>query len=544
MSTWVQYLPVLPIVVPLIAAATLLLFAETQRVPRVIIAFSATLMQLIAAVTLLYMTTDAVPDVWSGGIGVYAIGSWPAPFGIVLVVDRLSALMLTLNATLALAALVYSFARWDRVGVHYHSLFQFLLMGLNGAFLTGDLFNLFVFFEVLLAASYGLLLHGAGVPRVKAGMHYIAVNLAASLAFLIGVAAIYGVTGTLNMAELGVRWPTLSPGDRTLFEGGAAILGIAFLVKAGAWPLNFWLPTAYAAAGAPVAAVFSILTKVGVYAVLRVGSLLADSHAPLPFGGSWLFGIAIATIIFGIIGTLSARQLPGLVAFSVILSSGTVLAAVGLGSESMIGPALFYLLSSVPASGAFFLLTGMTERIHISSPETADVAPLAPATYGAFRIGEPPNPYSDGEVGIAIPAVMAFLGLGFVCCALLVTGLPPLVGFLAKFTLLSAAFDALSSPSTAKQGWLLIGLLLAGGLAGLIALMRMGMQLFWTVSERTTPRLRIIEAGPVAFLLLLSIGLTIAAGPIMTYTDSAAQMLRAPQSYIDAVLSITGAVIP
>ena len=170
--------------------------------PGCCIALTATLGQLAAASCAPVSSRRIrLPDVWREGIGTYSIGGWPAPFGIVLVVDRLSALMITLNAVLALSVLVYSMARWDRLGVHYHPLLQFLLMGLNGAFLTGDLFNLFVFFEILLAASYALLLHGAGTRRVKSALHFIVVNLTATFAFLIGVALIYSVVGTLNMAR-------------------------------------------------------------------------------------------------------------------------------------------------------------------------------------------------------------------------------------------------------------------------------------------------------------------------------------------------------
>ena len=223
---------------------------------------------------------------------VYRLGDWPAPFGIVLVLDRLSALMLLLTSILALAALVFSLARWHRAGAHFHPLFQFLLMGLNGAFLTGDLFNLFVFFELLLAASYGLLLHGSGLARVKAGLHYIVVNLVASLLFLIGVSLIYGVTGTLNMADLAARVPTIAADNRGLLEAGAGILAMAFLLKAGMWPLCFWLPTAYAAASPPVASIFAIMTKVGVYIVLRLSLLLFGEGA----GASAGFGSELVVV--------------------------------------------------------------------------------------------------------------------------------------------------------------------------------------------------------------------------------------------------------
>ena len=264
----------MPIITPLLAGAVMLLLADTSRYTRGAIATVSTLAQLVWAIALLAVAGGAVPGVWPDGVGVYLVGDWPAPFGIVLVVDRLAAVMLTLTAVLGLATLTYSLARWDRAGVHFHSLFQFLLMGLNGAFLTGDLFNLFVFFEVLLAASYGLLLHGSGVARVSAGLQYIAVNLVASFLLLISIALIYGVTGTLNMADLALRAGHLTGADRMLFEAGAAILGVAFLVKAGAWPLNFWLVKGYGSASAPIAAMFSIMTKVGIYALLRIGSLL------------------------------------------------------------------------------------------------------------------------------------------------------------------------------------------------------------------------------------------------------------------------------
>jgi multicomponent K+:H+ antiporter subunit D len=542
-SPWLQHLPVLPIVLPLLAGAWLLFFAESRRLPRLLITLGATLLQLAAAVTMVWLTTDAVPEIWPRGIGVYAIGGWQAPFGIVLVVDRLSALMVALNVTLALSVIVYSIGRWDRMGVHYHSLLQFLLMGLNGAFLTGDLFNLFVFFEILLASSYALLLHGGGPQRTRMALHFIAVNLTASFAFLIGIAMIYSVAGTLNMAEIAWKWRVMLPDERSIAQTGAAILGIAFLVKAAAWPLNFWLPGAYHAAGAPVAAIFTITTKVGVYAMLRAGSLLEDPSSP--FGGDWLFYLAIATMLFGIVGMLASRQLPRLVAFVVILSSGTILAALGFGKPSMIAAALYYMVGSVCGTAAFFMLTGMAERMRTAVPDLADRVATPPPSYTAFAVGEPPDPLSpEDEVGIALPAAMAFLGLAFVCCALLVTGMPPLAGFIAKFAMVAVAIESLPPDGSFGREWLLIVLLLAGGLAGIIALMRTGMRLFWSVNGRQVPRLSVTEAGPVAFLILVCVAMTIAAGPSMTYLNSAAAGLADPALYIESVLHQSPAVAP
>jgi multicomponent K+:H+ antiporter subunit D len=542
-SAWARHLPVLPIVIPLLAGAMLLFLEETRRLPRLVLTLASTLGQLAAAITMVWLTTDSVPGIWPEGVGVYAIGDWRAPIGIVLVVDRLSALMVLVNSILGLAVLVYSVGRWDRMGVHYHSLLQFLLMGLNGAFLTGDLFNLFVFFEVLLAASYALLLHGGGPQRTKMSLHFVAVNLTASFAFLLGVAMIYSVVGTLNMAQIAVRWREMSPGDHTIAEAGAAILAIAFLVKAAGWPLSFWLPGAYHAAGAPVAALFAIATKVGVYAILRSASLLED--ASTPFGGAWLYYLGLATMGYGILGMLASRQLPRLVAFVVILSSGTVLAAVGSRVPSTVAPALFYMLCSVFATAAFFLLTGMAERLRQAPARLEEVAATPPPTYNAFAVGEPPDPYSpDDEVGMALPAATAFLALAFVCCALLVTGLPPLAGFVAKFLLVAAAIGALPDGGGFGREWLFIVTLLGGGLAGLIALTRVGMRLFWSAAGRQTPRLSISEAAPIAFLILICVALTVAAGPAMTYLESTAAALDRPDVYIRNVLSPAEEVSP
>jgi multicomponent K+:H+ antiporter subunit D len=543
MDAWLRHLPALPIVLPLVTGAILLLLAESRRLPRLVLTLSSTLAQLAAAVTMVWITTDLVPGIWSEGIGVYAIGDWDAPVGIVLVVDRLSGLMVLVNSILALAAVVYSIGRWDRMGVHYHSLVQFLLMGLNGAFLTGDLFNLFVFFEVLLAASYALLLHGGGPQRTRMSLHFVAVNLTASFAFLLGVAMIYSVVGTLNMAEIAVRWRALSEEDHNIAEAGAAILAIAFLVKAAGWPLGFWLPGAYHAAGAPVAAMFSIATKVGVYAILRAASLLEDVSTP--FGGVWLYYLALATMVYGIVGILASRQLPRLVAFVVILSSGTVLAAVGSGVVSMIAPALYYMLGSVFATAAFFLLTGMADRLRKAPARMEEAAATPPPSYTAFAVGEPPDPYSpEDEVGAAIPAATAFLGLAFVCCALLVAGLPPLAGFIAKFAIVASAITAIPATGGFGLHWLLVIALLAGGLAGLIALSRVGMRLFWSVTGRQTPRLLVSEAAPVAFLILICIALTVAAGPAMTYLESAAAALERPDVYIRNVLQLQDGAAP
>jgi multicomponent K+:H+ antiporter subunit D len=534
MNAILQHIVVLPILVPLLCGAAMLFMPETARTARVTLALTSVLAQLTIAIALLYLTSDAANFIWPDGVGVYAIGNWNAPFGIVLVVDRLSAVMLTLVAIVSFTTLTYAVARWDRPGQPFHSLFQLILMGLNGAFLTGDLFNLFVFFEVLLAASYGLVLRGTGAARIKYGMHYIVVNLVASLLFLIGVSLIYGVAGTLNMADLAGRTAGLTPEDRTLFDSGAAILGVAFLVKAASWPLNFWLPGAYSIAQAPVASIFALMTKVGLYSILRVGTILGEDETL----AAALLYMGLATLVSATIAILAAKHLARLVSFSVMVSMGILLAAFGLRIQSLTGPIIFYMIVSVLTSSTFFMLTGMTDRTRITDPPVMpEDAPTANAPgYMSYGVKKPSVFHEEGEVGIAIPAAMAFLGLMFVCCALLIVGLPPLPGFIAKFALLSGALREAADGALAASWTFSIAVLLSG-FASLIALSRVGMRLFWSIAARSTPRLRVLEAAPVALLVLLCLALGVAAGPVARYLDATARSLHQPDTYVRTVLA-------
>jgi len=528
---WTVHLMVVPILLPLLVGAVLLFVNERRRRLKAAFGAASSVVLLLVAVALLRFA-DLPTEAGGVATGVYLLGNWPAPFGIVLVVDRLSALMLLLAAILALPAQVFALGRWHRAAPHFHSLFQFLLMGVNGSFLTGDLFNLFVFFEVMLAASYGLVLHGSGRRRVKAGMHYIVINLVASFFFLVGVALIYGVTGTLNMADLAVRIPAVAPEDRMLLEAGAAILGIAFLTKAGMWPLNFWLPTAYAAAAAPVAAMFAILTKVGVYILLRLSLLLFGEGAGTlaGFGTTWLTVGGMLTVLFGMIGMLAARSLGRLTGYCVLVSSGTVLAAIGLEDPRVAGGALFYLVSSTLALSALFLLVELLER-DLEQPEDEPDQ--------VFADVEEDLEDEEDEVGVPVPATLAVLGLAFVGCTLLLAGLPPLSGFLAKFVMLSAALnpDGLGGGGQVSwQGWLLVPLLIVSGLVTLIAMMRAGIRRLWAPPEPIVPRVLIREAVPVAVLLGVGVVLTVLADPVMRYMTDAATALHVPTSYVETVL--------
>jgi multicomponent K+:H+ antiporter subunit D len=514
--SWSAHLPIAPVVLPLATGALLLLMDERSRRAKAAIAISSTALLAVAAVALLRLA-DAPSAT------VYSLGAWPAPFGIVLVVDRLAATMVMLASLLGLAAAVYSIARWDRAGGRFHALVQFLLMGLNGAFLTGDLFNLFVFFELLLAASYGLALHGSGPARVRSSLHYIVINLAASLLFLVGVSLIYGVTGTLNMAQLAERIPQVVAADRALVEAGATVLAIAFLVKAGMWPLGFWLPATYAAAAAPSAALFALLSKVGVYAVLRLWLLLFGGGSP---GGDLLFWGGIATLGFGALAMLASQDLARMGGASLLVSSGTLLAAVSHGHDGATAAALFYLVGSTLGIAAFFLLVELVQRMR------APGADMLAVTAEAFQL-QPRDEEPEEDPGAGIPAALAVMAFCFVACMLLVAGLPPLPGFIAKFALFSAVLE----PDAAARGpWTLIAMLTISGLATIVALGRAGVRIFWSSKPAVPPRVLVAEIVPVAGLLATCLALTVAAAPAARYLSEAAQALHAPRTYIEAVL--------
>ncbi|MBP6678749.1 MAG: monovalent cation/H+ antiporter subunit D, partial [Paracoccus sp.] len=300
-----DHLIIAPILIPLIAGAIMLFYNDQNRQTKLMMGLAAVALTFIAS---LELVADVKSATEQGGtvVGLYPLGNWPVPIGIVLVLDRLSVMMVMLTALLAGPSLIYAAAGWHGKGQHYHSMFQFLLAGINGAFLTGDLFNLFVFFEVMLAASYGLMLHGSGPERIRAGLHYIAINLAASLLFLIGVALVYGTTGTLNMADIARALYWLDGTDRLLFHAAAGFLGLAFLIKAAVWPLCFWLPPTYAAASPPAAAIMAIMTKVGIYVILRLSLLVLgpDSGPSAGFGAPALMIAGVVTMGFGMIGIL------------------------------------------------------------------------------------------------------------------------------------------------------------------------------------------------------------------------------------------------
>jgi multicomponent K+:H+ antiporter subunit D len=448
-----------------------------------------------------------VADAAAGGWRVYRMGDWPAPFGIVLVVDRLSALMVLLTQAIALPVVVYASGGWDAHGRHFHALLQFQLAGLNGAFVTGDLFNLFVFFEVLLIASYVLLVHAQRRERFRFGVPYVVLNLVASALFLIGVALVYAATGTLNLADLALRVAQVAPADAPLLQAGGMLLLVVFGFKAALLPLHLWLPGTYAAACAPVAALFALMTKVGVYAILRVHGVVfgEGAGASALLVQDWLLPLALASSLVAVLGALAAETLPRLVGWLTIASVGTILASLGLFSAAGWSAALFYTVNSTLVIAALFLLSELV---------------------GAQRgeVGERLEPAGP----VAQPAL---LGTMLLLLAASVIGLPPLPGFLGKLMILQAA----RGPAAP---WLWSVVLLVGFLS-LIGLARAGSLLFWAVepgrsggAAGASPRLLIATLSLLAALLAVAAG----AGPVQRYTDAAAAQLADRAGAARAVL--------
>jgi multicomponent K+:H+ antiporter subunit D len=468
------------------------------------VSVGATGLLVAIALALYVLASDGAPRP-------YLLGDWPAPFGIVLVLDRLSATMLLLTAVLGFSVVLYAIAGWDARGRHFHALFHFQLMGINGAFLTGDIFNLFVFFEVMLIASYGLLLHGGGARRMRAGFHYVAINLIGSTLFLFAVGIIYAVTGTLNMADLSEKVAQVAPGDEALLQTGALLLFLVFALKAALVPLHWWLPAAYAAAPGPAAALFMIMTKVGAYSILRVYTLVfgADAGAVAEVAAPWVIPAALTTLGIGAAGVLASQTFTGLACFSVVWSMGSLLAALGLFDLGGVTAGLYYLVHSTLVGAALFLLADLIDQ---HRGRLADR--LVPG---------PP---------LARPTLLA--GLFFIA-AIAMTGMPPLSGFIGKLFILDA-----SRASTAGS-WIW-SFVLGTSLVVILGFARAGSTLFWKGAYRSdalqaTPTRRV--AVPVAVCASLLGGtalLAVFAGPITEELDATARQLFEPRAYVRAVL--------
>jgi multicomponent K+:H+ antiporter subunit D len=517
MNPFVEHLPILPVLLPAATAIVLLILgdhggdahgghghARLQWARRIALA-SAVLGLVIAA--------RLVVEAAGGEIRAYRVGDWPAPFGIVVVIDRLGAMMVLLTALVALPVLAYASGGWDAHGRYFHAIFQFQLMGLNGAFVTGDLFNLFVFFEVLLIASYVLMVHGQGRERFRVGVHYVVLNLTASALFLIGVALIYAKAGTLNLADLALRVPEVTAPESVVLQTAALLLLVVFGFKAALLPLSMWLPATYATTSPPVAAMFAIMTKVGVYAIWRVHGVVfgPDAGDAALTAEPVLLPLALASSVVGVLGALAARTMERLIAWLTVASVGTILAALGLYTDAAWSAAMFYLANSTVVIAGLFLLT---ELVAAQRGDAADrLVPASP---------------------VAQPALLGFMLL---LAAASVAGLPPLPGFIGKLMILEAA--------SAHPSQLLVwSVVLVVGFFTLIGLARAGSILFWHVRDdqpsggASGASTQLV--GATMLLLGAAVAMSVFAAPIQRYTSAAAAQLGDRAAYARAVLGERG----
>ncbi|TGU88622.1 monovalent cation/H+ antiporter subunit D [Acinetobacter pittii] len=521
LSFWQQHTPIFSILIPAFTGFILLLLGnpgagslkDDWRQPwrRGISLVSAIAGLITAIVYLSYAST--------GQITVYQLSEWSAPFGIVLVLDRLSAFMLALTYALAVPVLWYASDNWDTRGRYFHAMVHFLLMGICGAFLTGDLFNLFVFFEILLMASYVLLLHGQGKPRFQLGVHYVIINLLASALFLIGLGMIYGSVGSLNMADVSRLIPTLEADQHKLAVAGSLLLFVVFGIKAAMLPVGFWLPKTYAVASTPVAAIFTIMTKVGIYSILRVNGTVFDDALSQEILKSWLLPIGLITSLYGVIAAIGADRLRRFVGFMVLSSIGTLLTAIAMSNTQAWSGALYYLVHSTLIGAAFYLFCGWITSQRGDFKDHLKVAPRIKQEKAAM--------------------------LTYFLIAMMMAGLPPFSGFLGKVFILQATVEA------SYQGWI-IGVVLVVSLLSIIALTRVGFILFWRASppeedpihpayilyhalpERAPPRndqvIYLFLAGLIAYVVF--------AAPIQHYTLSTAQQIQDHALYQHSILKV------
>lgn len=496
-----EHILALPLLIPLLAAVLCVMLPTGERAGRRLVAGGALLLTTGIAASL-------VQQADTGTIRMYAFGDWPNPYGIIFVVDRLSALMVLLCSVVGLFSYMHASIGPDRRSDHFPTIFLTLIAGVNGAFLTGDAFNLFVCFEILLLSAYILVVHGRAAARAQAGMQYVFLNLIGSALFLVAIGMLYGLTGTLNMAHMAVRVTELPPSDAALLRVAAILMMVVFCIKAAIFPVWSWLPRAYAASSAPVAAVFAIMTKVGVYALIRYSGLIfGEGRGPVEhLIEPWLLPLALVTSVLGTLAVFAARRLEVLASWMLIASVGTILVGQGLFQADGLAAGLYYMLHSTLAMATLFLVTDLIERQR-----------------GA-AVGDALIP------GPALPDPALVGGL-FLLTMVAASGLPPLSGFLGKAMLLGSA-------ATHPWAAAIFPVVLGTSFASLIAISRAGSVLFWKTNGPVAPDAHRAswKALPAALLLACIIALSIGAGPVTGYLDRAAAQATDPALYIHAVL--------
>jgi multicomponent Na+:H+ antiporter subunit D len=486
---------VLPIVLPLLTAATSLLAWRWRTVQRTL--------GVIGTASVLAVGLVLLQSVWRHGIQSVQMGSWPAPFGITLVADLLSAIMVVLAGLMGLAVAIYSMASIDqqREAFGYYPLLHILLMGVCGAFLTGDIFNMYVWFEVMLIASFVLLALGSERPQIEGAIKYVTLNLMSSAIFLAAVGILYGVVGTLNMADLAVKLPEVAPPG--LVTTLAMLFLVAFGVKAAVFPLFFWLPASYHTPPVAVSAIFAgLLTKVGVYALIRVFTLLFVQN--VGYTHTLILVIAGLTMLTGVLGAVAQNEFRRILSFHIVSQIGYMIMGLGLFTRLALAGSVFYIVHHIIVKTNLFLVSGVAYRLH-GTGELKDLGGL----YQAHPM----------------------LALLFLIPALSLAGLPPLSGFFAKLALLQAGLEV--------GQYIIVVVALAVGLLTLVSMTKIWAEAFW--KPATHPPASIVLSPrtlllPIAMLATLTVLIGLAAGPLFALSMQAADQLLNPRDYIQAVL--------
>ncbi|MEI2696872.1 MAG: Na+/H+ antiporter subunit D [Microthrixaceae bacterium] len=489
-----------PVLVPL-AAAGACVVAYRHRLAQRLIALGALAVVLVDAVVLL-------ARVEADGVQVAQIGAWPAPIGITMVADLFSALLLVISVATVLAVLVFAIGQpgADDDQPVFHPVYLVLSAGVAMSFLTGDLFNLFVAYEVTLVSSYVLITLGGKLEQVRAGMTYVVINLLASTLFVATVAWIYAATGTLNLADMAGRTEALPDGVRSALS---VLLLLVFGVKAAIFPLFFWLPDSYPTARTPVTAVFAgLLTKVGIYSIVRTQTLLFPETRP----STLLLVLAGATMAVGVLGAIAQNDMKRILSFHVVSQIGYMVMGLGLFTVSGLAGTVFFIVHQVPVKTSLFLVTGLVE-------ESAGATALD-------RVGGM----------LRRTPLVAWL---FLLAALSLAGIPPLSGFVGKLAILEAGVDA--------SRYAIVGVALVVSLLTLFSMVKIWNGVFWGSPE--DPTLRLVSAAPgerlrvpwlmsgaTVALVGLTIGVALFGGPIYELCERAAQTLVHPGDYTTAVL--------
>jgi len=497
-----SWLVPVPIVLPLIGAALSVLVGRSRRAQRVIGVTILAALVVVAVVLVIAVDRD--------GTIVSRAGDWPAPLGITLVADRFAVIMLLVAAVTLLAVLVYAIGEpgAERNHVGFQSVYLVLAAGVSAAFLTGDLFDLFVAFEMMLTASYVLLTLGGRREQIRAGMTYVVISLVASVLFVTALALLYSATGTVNMADLAGRITELSPGLRS---GFAVLLVVVFGIKAALFPLFFWLPDSYPTAPSPITAIFAgLLTKVGVYAIIRTQTLFFPSDSR---PGTLLLVIAAATMIVGVLGAIAQDDVKRILSFTIVSQIGYMVMGLALFTIAGVAAAVYSIVHHIVVKTALFLTGGLIEHVGGSSRLT--------------RVG--------GMVRTA--PVLAVL---FLIPALSLAGVPPFSGFVSKLALVDAG--------VASEEYAVVGVSLVVSLLTIFSMIRIWSGVFWNPAEDPAAvGSRAVKSpgrfgGPVfmviptVVLVACSLAVAIAAGPIYEFSERAAEELLNPAGYVEAVL--------